>query len=115
MRASLEVFTRIRSSAGIAGAYEALGAVCANAGRYEESIAACDAAIAQFERLHDRVRTGRSRLNKARALADAGRTGEARAERAAAEPLVGDASLPEVARLREHLRKRLGPPEEPSR
>ncbi|GAA4675346.1 ATP-binding protein [Phytohabitans rumicis] len=118
MRASLEVFTRIRNSAGVGGAYEALGAVAANAGRHEESISACDAAIAQFERLHDRVRTGRARLNKARALADAGRTMQARAEWAAAEALIGDAPLPEVARLREHLRRlidELGPPEEPGR
>lgn len=107
MRAALDLFEAIRHGIGIGLAHEAMGEVASSAGRPADAVAACDAAIAQFERLRDRVRSGRARLLRAHALADLGRDAEARTEWRAAEALIGDTYLPDAARRRVSLQERL--------
>jgi len=108
MRQMLAVCRRIHHGSGVGSAHEAIGAISASDGRYDEAIAAFDSAIAQFDRLHDRVRAGQSRLHRADALAGAGRLAEARAEWATAEELIGTLSLPDAPGLRDRLGERLG-------
>jgi tetratricopeptide (TPR) repeat protein len=103
MRRSLALFEQIRHSLGVGRAHESTGHLLAAAGRHAEALPELDAAVAQFDRLHDRVRCGKARLTRARVLADLGRPGEASTEWAAAERLIGDVPLPEVARERDRL------------
>jgi tetratricopeptide (TPR) repeat protein len=115
IRAALELFEQIRHGLGIGLAHQATGEVASAAGRPggraagrpADAIAACDAAIDQFERLRDPVRSGRARLLRAHALADLGRDAQARAEWRAAERLIGDTPLPDAPRRRESLQERL--------
>ncbi|MEK8104848.1 hypothetical protein NKG94_05915 [Micromonospora sp. M12] len=106
MQDALAVFERNRQGNGVGFAWEAMGEIADRAGRYEDAIVAFEAAAAQFERLSDRVHAARSRFGRASALATLRRVGAARAEWAAAEQLIGDATLPRYrrsARLRERL------------
>jgi tetratricopeptide (TPR) repeat protein len=107
MRDMLATCARIRHGTGVGTANEAIGTIAAVDGRYDEAIPAFDAAIAQFDRLHDSVRAGQSRLHRADALASTGRLSAARTEWAEAERLIGSATPPDVPGLRERLRDRL--------
>lgn len=108
MQEMLAVAERIRHGTGVGSAHAAIGEIDIKAGRFDEALRAFDAAIAQFERLRDRMRTGQSRLQRAGVLAEVGRTAEARAEWAAGEQLLDDTTSPDVRRLRDGLRERLG-------
>jgi tetratricopeptide (TPR) repeat protein/RecA/RadA recombinase len=110
MRRSLELFERIRHGSGVGQAHESTGHLLAEAGRPAEALAELDAAVAQFERLRDTTRRGKARLHRAGVLADLDRPAEARAEWAAAERLLGEVALPEVARARQRLAERLDGP-----
>jgi tetratricopeptide (TPR) repeat protein len=103
MRRSLALFEGVKHSLGVGIAYESTGEVLATAGRYAEALVELDAAVAQFDLLRDRVRCGKARLTRARVLAALGRRDEARAEWAAADRLIADVALPEVARERQRL------------
>lgn len=103
MRRARALFAGIRHSLGVSIAHESTGYLLAAAGRPDEALTELDAAVTQYDRLHDRVRCGKARLTRARVLAGAGRVAEARAEWTAAEQLIGDVALPEVARERERL------------
>jgi tetratricopeptide (TPR) repeat protein len=105
---ALAVFERIGHGTAVGFAHLALGQIAAAAGNHHQAIAAFDTATAQFDRLHDRVRAGQSRLHRACARAALGDLDRARTEWTAAEQLIGEAPLPEAPSLRQRLKAALG-------
>ncbi|MER5915631.1 NB-ARC domain-containing protein [Streptomyces sp. NPDC001982] len=108
MREMLAVFERIRHGTGVGIALEGIAEIATAVRRYDDAIEASAAAAVQFDRTGDRVRAGRSRLQQAVALAEAGHAEAAAAAWRTAEDLIGDTEPPEVPRLRDRLRELLG-------
>src|SRR6185437_603091 len=67
-REMLEIFERIKQGGGVGGAQQGLGVVAVRRKRYRDALAYFDAGIAQYHRLHDRVREGELRLDRAAVL-----------------------------------------------
>jgi tetratricopeptide (TPR) repeat protein len=92
-REMMVIFERIKHGGGVGGAHEGLGVVAMRQGRYDAALTAFDAGTAQYHRLHDRVREGELRLNRAAALRALGRDADAAAEKEQADKLIGDAPI----------------------
>ena len=92
-REMLAIFTRIRHGSGAGGALEALGTIAGEVGRREAALASFDAAIAQYDRLGDRVRAGQVRIQRSMTLGALGRDIEATQELQLARTLIGDAPI----------------------
>jgi tetratricopeptide (TPR) repeat protein len=104
-RSMLEIFERIKHGGGVGGARQGLGVVAVRRGRPREALAEFDAGIAEYHRLHDRVREGELRLHRAAVLKGLGRDGEAERELAAADELIGDAAIYRGPPLETRLRR----------
>jgi hypothetical protein len=89
----------------VGGARQGLGVVAVRRGRLHEALAEFDAGIAEYHRLHDRVREGELRLHRAAVLRGFGREDEAERELAVADELIGDAAIDRVPPLEKRLRR----------
>jgi tetratricopeptide (TPR) repeat protein len=111
---ALALFRSINHGTGIGLAHQGVGDNALTAGAFDRAAAEFEAAADRFLRHGDRARAGRARLKRAIALAKAGRPGDARAERAAAEELLDAATHPDLAWLRGGLSELLDPRPEPA-
>jgi tetratricopeptide (TPR) repeat protein len=104
-RQMLAIFERIQHRGGVGGARQGLGVVAVRRGRLREALAEFDAGVAEYHRLHDRVREGELRLHRAALLRGLGRPDDAEREREAADELIGDAAIDRGPPLEERLRR----------
>lgn len=93
-RGMLAIFERLRNGGAVGGALEGLAGVAERQGRAHDALAELDAAIALYERLGDRMRSGKARLHRSAILTKLGRDAEAVRERSQAELLLGDGDAP---------------------
>jgi tetratricopeptide (TPR) repeat protein len=112
--AALALFQSINHGTGIGLAHQGIGDDALTAGAFDRAVAEFGNAAERFLRHGDRARAGRARLKRAIALARSGRTGDARAERAAAEELLDGATHPDLAWLRDGVSELLDPPPQPA-